>query len=138
MMEPPFPNFLKDFTEYERTENLWQAEWQRLIQGTGKEELWRSPWINTTFANGTPCRDGNPIFSAVCDKYRLGIRVIQHEPSENAKELDFWIDTFAEGEQETVKELVISCALTRETLYDVLDLMNQWITDSEVLLWRIG
>lgn len=138
MMEPLLPNFLKNSTEYESTESLWRAKWQELIKWIGQEQLWTSPWINTKFANGTPFRDGNPIFSAVCFSRSLGIRVIQHESSENARELVFWIDTFAEGEKKTVKELVISCALTQQTLNDAQDLMYQWITEGEVRLSWIG
>jgi hypothetical protein len=105
-----------------------------VIERTGEKALWQVPWLNTTFADGTPCRDGNPIFSAVCPARRLGVRVIQREPAGNPRELNYWIDTFAQGEPEAIRELVISCVLTEETVVDALDLMNQWITAEEVRL----
>ena len=139
MVKYIFPNFLNDPEEYVQAEALWQTRWQELIRSVGQEGLWKSPWINTTFANGTPCRDGNPIFSAVCHSRRLGLRVIQQEASGNPRELDFWTDTFAEGEPEAVNELVISCVLTDETLGDAFDLLHQWVAEGEVrVLRKIG
>jgi hypothetical protein len=127
-----FPNFLNDQQEYERAEALWRDRWNELVRRLGQEWLWNSPWLNTTFADGTPCRDGNPIFSAVCPQRRLGVHVIQLEPSENPKEFYVWTDTFAEGSPEAVKELVISCALTCATLDEAAELMRQWITEEKI------
>jgi hypothetical protein len=138
MVEFIFPDFLNSSSEYAQAEALWQSRWQELIRWVGQEGLWRTPWINTAFANGTTCRDGNPIFSAVCVTRRLGIRVIQQEPAGIPRELYFWTDTFAQGQPEAVNELVISCVLTDETLYDALDLMHQWITKEEIRLLRVG
>jgi hypothetical protein len=131
MVEYLCPNFLNDAREYGQAEALWQARWEGLVRKTGQEGLWRTPWINTTFANGEPCRDGNPIFSAVSPARRLGIGVIQFEPAGNPTELYFWTDTFAQGGQEAIKELVISCVPTAETQDDALDLMCRWGTEEE-------
>lgn len=136
MVDYLYPSFLSNPYEYEQAEALWRDRWEELLRWAGqREERWKTPWLNTDLANGVPCRDGNPIFSAICPSRRLGLRVIQLEPSGEPRELYFWIDMFGEGE-ETIKELVISCALTEETLYDALNLMSQWLTRQEVRLSR--
>lgn len=133
MVDYLYPAFLSDPHEYERAEALWQGHWESLLRWAGQRGEWATPWLSTTYSNETPCRDGNPIFSAICPFRRLGVRVIQLEPSGEPRELYFWVDTFGQDE-EAIKELVISCALTEETLYDALNLMSQWITEEEVQL----
>jgi len=103
-----------------------------LVRRVGQERQWVTPWLTTTFANGTPFADGNPIFSAVAPDRWLGVRVIQVEPSEEPQEPSFWTDTFAEGEPEAIKELVITCALTSQALGESMALMERWITKEEV------
>jgi hypothetical protein len=127
-----YPNFLIDPREYEQAEALWQERWKELADKVRPAEQWQSPWLTTAFADGTPFRDGNPIFSALCPARRLGIRVIQVEASDGEEELAFWTDTFAEGGSNAVKELVVSCVLTSKTLRGALELMGQWITQENI------
>lgn len=132
-----FPNFLTDAQEYEQAEAIWREHWDDLVRRLGQEWLWEHPWLNTTFADGTPCRDGNPIFSALSPHRRLGVHVIQLEPSDDPKEFYVWSDTFAKGTPEAVKELVISCVLSHQTLLEAIDLMKRWIIEEEVeLSWE--
>jgi hypothetical protein len=131
MTEFLFPSFLKDAREYEEAERLWESRWRDLVEAARQTRLWRSRWFNTRFANGTPCRDGNPIFSAVNRKKRIGIRVIQLEPGKDAVEISHWIDEFGQEESDPIKELVISCALTEQTLRQATDLMRQWLTQKD-------
>ena len=132
MTEYLFPNFLTDPREYEQAEAFWRARWDDVVRGVGQESLWESPWFNTTFANGTPFRDGNPIFSAVSLHRHLGVQVIQLEPADDLEEFTVWTDTFAEGSPEAVKKLVISCVLTKDTLRRAEELMRQWIPEEKV------
>jgi hypothetical protein len=132
MTQTLFPHFLDDPDEYRQAETLWRERWEELVRRVGQGRQWVTPWLTTTFADGTPFADGNPIFSAVAPDRRLGVRVIQVEPAENPHELAVWTDTFAEGEPEAVKELVLTCALTQKTLGDSLALMERWITKEEV------
>jgi len=127
-----FPNFLNDAHEYQQAESLWQTQWEELVRHVGQEWLWETPWLKTDFANGTPCRDGNPIFSAISRSKGLGVRIIQVEPGDKQRELYVWTNVFAKGDPEEIKELVISCSLTQETLLDAVDLMKRWLTDEEV------
>lgn len=132
-----FPNFLTDAQEYEQVETLWRERWEDLINRLGQEWLWESPWLNTAFADGTPCRDGNPIFSAVSHYRRLGVHVNQLKPSDEPMEFYVWTDTFAKGSSEAIKELVISCVLTDQTLLEAIDLIKRWVIEEEVeLSWK--
>jgi hypothetical protein len=132
MVDYLFPHFLSDPREYERAESLWRERWNDLLRSAGQEGLWEAPWVNIHFVNGIPMRDGNPIFSAISPQRKLAIRVIQLEPSDNPQDFYVWTDTFAEGSRESVKELVISCVLTHETLSEAVKLMQQWITEEKI------
>jgi hypothetical protein len=129
MVQYLFPNFLMDARAYEEAESLWRERWSELVRGAGEEALWRSPWFNTQYLNGERFRDGNPIFSAVSECRKIGVRVIQIAPGE-AEELTSWTDTFAAGDPEETKELVIHCVLTDEALSMALDLMKRWIAQA--------
>jgi hypothetical protein len=127
-----FPDFLTDRQQYQASETLWQRRWEGLLQYLGESGMWESPWIATTFGDGTPMLDGNPIFSAVSSARRQGVRVIQLEPAGNLREISIWVDKFAKGEAQEITELVIACALTSETLLYAIDSMEQWITERKV------
>lgn len=131
MVVTRFPRFLDDPKEYQQAETLWRERWSDLLRRLGQEWLWQSPWLSTSFADGSPSQDGNPIFSAVSPRLRRGVRVIQIEPSDKPRELYAWTDTFGEGEREPIKELVLTCVLTDQTLLDAVDLMKRWLTDEE-------
>jgi hypothetical protein len=130
-----FPNFLSDVSEYEQAERLWHDNWRELVRTAGEERRWREPYISTHFADGTPCRDGNPIFSAFREDAGIGVRVIQFDPAEEpASGMSFWVDTTDSDAQDRIRELVITCVLTTENLPDARDLMYQWITRGEIEL----
>src|ERR1043165_437284 len=133
MIDYRHPKFLEDPNEYALAERLWQRRWSELVGYTPEGRSWQSSWLTTTFADGTPIRDGNPIFSALSADRRLGIRVIQLEPS-SEPEFSFWIDKFAAGEPEEASELVITCVLSDEALLKTLDLFRQWIRFGEIRL----
>src|SRR5262249_34699842 len=127
-----FPNFLQDANEYQQAEALWRHHWDEVVRQAGEAEWWKTPWLDTALLSGTPCRDGNPIFTAASLSRPQAVRVIQLPPAGNPSELYFWTDVFAKGEPEEKKELVISCALSRQTLLDAVDLMNQWVNQEAV------
>lgn len=126
-----YPEFLSDPLAYREAETRWQAEWAKLVESADPRDQWTTPWLQTAFADGTPCLDGNPIFSAVSLPRRLGVRVLQLDPSEAGGEVASWTDFFAKGEPEQIDELVVACVLTTETLYYSLDLMRQWMRHGE-------
>jgi hypothetical protein len=127
-----FPDFLDDPQQYQEAEEFWLRTWKELVREAEQANQWKSPHYTTTLVDGTPCRDGDPIFSAVDPTRRLGVRIIQFEPTGDSGEIVSWQDTFAEGEPEEVRDLVISCSLTDETLSKACDLIRQWITQDRI------
>jgi hypothetical protein len=125
-----FESFLNDEEEYERAEGYWLDLWDRILE-EGQTDQWQAPWLATSFADGTPSRDGNPIFSAVSPARKLGVRVIQHAPTQDQGELEYWIDTF-EGEEGPIRELVLSCALSDEVVRRAAELIRSWVARGEV------
>jgi hypothetical protein len=126
-----FPDFLHDPVEYAAAEAYWLQQWKDLMRLLDEQQLWETPWLGTTFADGTPCRDGNPIFSAVSYSHALAVRIIQVQPAGNPREFSVWTDNFDEGD-DVLSELVISCVLTDETATYAKDMLNQWITTRSV------
>jgi hypothetical protein len=127
-----FADFLCEPQEYKQAEAVWRDRWDDLVRRVGQESMWEVPWSNKYSANGTSIQDGNPIFSAISPRRKLAIRVIQLEPSDGSPEFYVWSDTFAEGSPESVKELVISCVLTQDTLNEAVELMRRWITEEKI------
>src|SRR4051812_7737326 len=109
MTQTLYPHFLDDPDEYAQAESIWQVCWNDLVKRVGQVGEWETPWLKTTFTDGTPFGDGNPMFSAVAPRRGLGVRVIQEEPAVNPHQVAVWTDVFAEGKQEAIKELVLSC-----------------------------
>jgi hypothetical protein len=131
-----FPAFMTDSLEYRASEELWTQRWSSLIENLEEADIWTSPWLGTTYGDGTPMLDGNPIFSAYSPLRRLGVRVIQLEPAGDPQELSVWADKFASGEAGEISELVIACVLSRESMPAALDLMAQWVRWGEVSVIR--
>ena len=127
-----FPDFLRDPRQYDQAQALWAEKWEELVRRAGQAAAWESPFYTTTYVDGTAFRDGNPIFSAADPVRRLGVRVIQFEPTGDTGEMASWLNTFAKGEPGEVEELVISCSLTDATLSKACDLIRQWITKGHV------
>lgn len=123
--------FLVDAAEYRSAQARWSELWDKLVAAQRPTTEWKSPWFASTFADGTPMSDGNPIFSAVSPVLKRGIRIVQHEPTTNQLELEYWLDT-AGDEAERIQELVISCALSREAEQRVEELLRTWIIGGNV------
>ncbi len=133
-----FRNFLSDPAEYAQAEALWNERWNQRRECARDPDEWKTPWLSTAFADGTRSCDGNPIFSAFSPLCRRGIRVIQLEPPADPRDPYYWIDAFDKGGPEKIDELVISCALTRETLFDAMDMMSQWMDEGRIHLSQEG
>ena len=123
-------SFLADAAEYELAQARWRHLWEKLVATEKLEAEWQVPWFVPEFVNGTPMRDGNPIFSAVSPTLRRGVRIIQHEPTADRLELDYWLDTF--GSEQSISELVISCALSDQAEQHASALIRAWITTGRV------
>jgi hypothetical protein len=132
-----FPEFLDNPSQYHQAETFWKTQWQDVVRGRDDEDDWEVPWLRNTFANGAPCLDGNPIFSAICRPKRIAVRVIQVRSLNDEDQFSFWTDTYATGEPKEIRELVLSCVLTERTVYYCLDAISQWI-DSQEVQFRAG
>jgi hypothetical protein len=133
MVQHLFRRFLADPGEYAQAEDYWRRLWEQLARFSGQQHEWRYPWIRTTYADGTPFRDGDPIFSAWSPSRKLGVRVIQNEPQDEELELNCWLDLLGdEWSGGKVRTLVISCALSRQAADLAWDLILSWMRDGEV------
>jgi hypothetical protein len=132
MTDALFPNFLADPIDYDQAADCWKRVWAQVTARAAGGELWSMPWIDNSFANGTPCRDGNPIFSAVCHSRRRAIRVIQLDPSLDQNQFSFWSDTFAKGEPEELEELAIACVLNGRAIQQAARLFGEWVNGGAV------
>ncbi len=132
------PNFLQDPTEYASAEAYWRRLWDGLVRLTGQWGEWEAPWLRTTFANGTPFRDGDPIFSAISAARGLGVRIVQHEQGDGGLQPKLWIDRFGDEEDGVVRVLVISCALSEYSANCARDLILSWMVAGKVQLCREG
>ena len=127
-----FPDFLRDPRQYDQSQALWAEKWEELVRAPGKPPPGNLPSTPQRTLMVQRCRDGNPIFSAADPVRRLGVRVIQFEPTGDTGEIASWLNTFAKGEPGEIEELVISCSLTDATLSKACDLIRQWITKGHV------
>lgn len=118
--------FLHDVAEYRLAEAYWNDVWDRIDLLPRVMFHWVTPWVGT----GSPVLlDGNPIFSAHSLTLRKGIRIIQHPPARDGRELEFWQDTYGGGvtDPESIRELVIACALSDVTALEAQLLMKEWV-----------
>jgi hypothetical protein len=123
-------NFLNDRCEYAAAEAYWAALWGRIVARAGQTAAWRTGWLQTSYADGSPMNDGNPIFSVICKSRNLAVRIIQHEPESDEMELSYWEDVDMDG---VVAQRVISCALSEESAQRAEELIDEWISaDSAV------
>ncbi len=129
-----FPGFLDDPAQYAAAEDYWRQLWDELMGRAGQREGWIRPWLQTAYANGTPFRDGDPIFSAWSPSRKLGVRVIQNRPEGVGLGLDFWTDTFGDEWSGEVRVLVIACELSSRTADLARELIGQWVRTGEASL----
>lgn len=118
-----FPEFLQDAAEYTLAEQYWFAVWR----GLGPSRDWVTPWLETCFANGEPCRDGNPIFSAFSRGRQRAVRVIQLAPDAEEPSMFACLDTNETEDGEDVHCLVVWCVLSEETSARARELLSRWL-----------
>jgi hypothetical protein len=125
-----YPSFLSDRREYQQAEAYWHRVWALVLGRAGQADEWQSPWLANSYADGTLCRTGNPIFTAVHPGRRLGVRVIQEPEGEPGDiDLDWWVDYVGEkAEPDAIRELVIACVLSDQTEAVVSPLLYEWVT----------
>jgi hypothetical protein len=117
--------FLAEATIYAHSEEFWRHLWDRVDKSARDNFGWVQPWFQPL---PRELAEGNPIFSSVSKQLRRGIRVIQHEPTENEVEIQAWLDSFGgTHDSSRIDELVISCALSNVSAEMALGLMIPWV-----------
>jgi hypothetical protein len=122
-----FPTFLSDSSEYARAEAFWREMFIRLWKARGNDGLWRWPWLATTYADGTPFSDGDPIFSAVSQMYNIGLRVIQCEPTKGRRKAAACVSSRVETTFEHILTLTISVDLDESSAKQAEMMIGAWI-----------
>lgn len=121
-----YPDFLRDEVQYKRSEDYWAESWRRLDRIDREFYHWTSPWLGT----GSPAiKDGNPIFSAYSPDLARGVRIVQQEPLDDRLDIQAYLDSFGGDfdDPDSIRELVIACALSEEAAKIALDLMGPWV-----------
>ena len=141
--EPPFPKVTPELlsagpAEWEAT---WVALWESIDPAIRAAGDWKQPWFDN------PLHDGNPIFTAWSPTQRRGIRVIQYEDDSIGQLSRFdptrtfgyttyldWFGDPSDPEQApeggAIRELVIACVLSDNSLRNALADMTRWIAKS--------
>ena len=126
-----FSRFLHDEAEYRASERFWLDLWNQIDSRDRFGYGWKAPWFEPLPPD---LSEGNPIFSAVSVELRRGIRIIQDEPKEGGLELVAYPDTF-DGpihDPRSIKELVVSCALSDVAARVALEFMRPWVADQKI------
>lgn len=136
-----FPDFLDDQEVYQQVEVFWRDELHKLLQNTG---LAYHSFYTQESGSGQKDYSGNPIFDAYFpDRHKL-VRIIQYLPEHGDLLLSAYIDHWPVAEMEgsrrpqpkdparsldSIPELVIALALTREHADAVLELIRMWVIE---------
>ena len=112
-----FKTFLEEPEVYAAAVAYWSVE----LSALG----WRQAWLNTAYADGTPMRDGNPIFSAIHAEWGRAVRIIQ-ECGDGQEEVSGWISK-AEGPNGSIDELVVCVVATEGTAAKTKAAVECWM-----------
>lgn len=123
----------------EKAKDWYLSRWLRLqSEVSDAKAYWTTPWFAVP-------HDGNPIFTAICQFEKRGLRIIEytsHPNSDNSEQtgigLCWYFDYFANGSLEEIHELVVDChnhILAREIAFV---LAEQWIRYGNVNLFPFG
>jgi hypothetical protein len=131
MIDHLYSDFLKDPKQYSLSEDYWQRLWQNISYQDRSRYGWQQPWFQPL---PRELGQGNPIFSAFSPLLRRGIRVIQHEPTCQTMEIQAWPDSFGGPitNPESIKELVIACALSDLAGGVVMEMMQRWVANRSI------
>ncbi|GIO96922.1 hypothetical protein J14TS5_20080 [Paenibacillus lautus] len=115
-------NYSASDEAYEAMERYWKRLFVNML-GVHDADDWITPYYKHQFADGTPMRDANPIFSAFSRTSGRSVRIIL-EPMEEFDELRHWVD-----ENEGKKELVIVSASTELQVVKAGEILEAWLNE---------
>ncbi len=129
MVQHLFKDFLKNKRIYAENVGYWQSIVSELFAPT---QIKAEAYLQTTFANGEPFLDGNPIFHFVVKKLNKAVRIVQEVAESDKLEITAWISNTELDEME-INELVIVLQLSEESKTIALDLIRTWILNDETV-----
>ncbi|WP_027002760.1 hypothetical protein [Hugenholtzia roseola] len=121
--KPLFRTFLQSPQQYGRLEAWWKKQFVAYFPDCPDCKI---NWHKAQYANGTPLRDGNPIFTVYIPKIGKNIRIVQEALED---EQDIHLDTWTDKkyyQDKLVPELVIALTLTKETAKEAFACMAEW------------
>ncbi len=121
-------DFLNSPESYGKAIEFWENLWDDLICQIPHDYPWSSPWME----NSIP--DGNPIFSAVSQFQKRGIRIIQLESGDPGDiDLDWWLDYYGDRKsRNAIRELVIACCPSKQNIQEVERILREWVELGEI------
>jgi hypothetical protein len=125
LTQPLYANFLESKSVYSLNAHYWSRLLQRVTNA--KKMSVQNNVLTTTFNNGRPFFDGNPIFDALIDN-KKAIRIIQEQPDSSELNINAWVEE-TEIHGHTVEELVINLELTKESQVIAKKLLEYWLVD---------
>lgn len=127
-----FTGFLDNDDLYYKVESYWEKKCLALMQNCKNKENWKT-WLKTSYVNGQPFLDGNPIYSLINFNVKRAIKVIQVEEEGNL--LDFWLEDY-ESQIGKIDVLTVYCVLNDETDKKINDILLVWFRDGAEELKR--
>ena len=117
----------KEFLQNKRIYALNKTYWRNQVAKTapGRKEALIHNHLQTSFANGQPMQDGNPIYSAFSKPLKRAVRIIQQMPGAKDSPFSAWVKE-TEFNGQDIQELVIDLQLTPETKAKALQLIHIW------------
>ncbi len=107
--------------------------WQTIVNKQfAPNQIKAEAWLETSFANGEPFLDGNPIFHFVVKKLNKAVRIVQEVAESDKLEISAWINN-TELDETEINELVIVLQLSEESKTIAIDLIKTWIVDDETV-----
>lgn len=133
-----FPDFLSSAEAYAEAQGYWSATLSALVAERGHTLLF--PFYTQSLRDGTPLRDGNPIFSGYVPEQHKLLRIIQYVPAPGDEVFSTWQDSWPAadmppgfrppsdgGAEGDVPELVVSLALSEETGAAARAAIGDWL-----------
>ncbi len=123
-----FEDFLENKDTYHAVEQMWKEFFDAFAE---KHGFSYRPYLKTTYINGVPFYNGNPIFTAFNEAINRAIRIIQINKEEAGDlHISGWVDTFElEEDQPPIHELVISLVLSEEAKAIAEQFIHAWLVE---------
>ena len=136
MYKPLFKNFLTNPSVYVLNENYWKREIDKLL----KNKIEYKQLYKLTFCDGTPFRNGNPIYSKIYPSLKKSLRINQYDNDDiDIDDETTFLSVLIESRDDMfyyepddtslykIPELVIDLYLTKETKNTALNLIDNWL-----------